>query len=126
MADRDDHPRGALELARPATPVPHRRVAVLATIARPAGKVATLLFVEVLRRPRARAAALALARSAGRRVAGRRPRSPALGQREVSAAAWRVTVTEESVVGAGSGGALVRRVETTLVLPSRKQTPPAR
>src|SRR6266516_1153154 len=98
MADRDDRlsPRGVLELARPATPVPHRRVAALATVARPAGAVAALLLAEVLGRPRARAAALALARSLAGRVADRRPRPPALGQRAVSTAAWQLMVTEEA------------------------------
>ncbi len=84
--------------------------------------MAALLLVEILGRPRARAAALALARSLARRVADRRPvPSASVG---VSAAAWRVTVVEESVVGVGS--VLVRRVEAALVLPSQEQAPPAR
>jgi len=124
MADRDDRPRGILELARPATPVPRRRVAALAAVARPAGEVAAFLLVEVLGRPRARAAALALARSLAHRVAGGRLLPSAMVG--VSAAAWRVTVVEESTVGARSGGALVRCVETALVLPSREEAPPAR
>src|SRR6266516_4601614 len=72
MASSDDRPSGVLELARSATPVTRRRVAALAAVARPAGEVAALLLVEILGRPRARAAALALARSLARRVADRR------------------------------------------------------
>src|SRR5215211_3752628 len=44
---------GALELARSAAPAPARRRTALAAVARPAGEVAGLLLVEVLRRPRA-------------------------------------------------------------------------
>jgi hypothetical protein len=83
--------------------------------------VAALLLVEVLRSPRARAAALGLGRSLARRVAGGRLPSARVG---VSTTAWRVTVVEESRVGAA--GVLVRRVEATLTLPNRAQPPAKR
>jgi hypothetical protein len=121
MAHGDGGPRGVLELARSATPVARRRGAALAAVARPAGEVAALLLVEILRSPRARAAALGLARSLARRVAGRRaPPSAPVG---VSATAWQVTVVEER--GVGAAGVLVRRVETALALPNRERPPPA-
>jgi hypothetical protein len=117
MAHSDGGPRGVLELARSATPVARRRGAALAAVARPAGEVAALLLVEVLRRPRARAAALGLARSLARQLAGRRaPPSARVG---VSATAWQVTVVEER--GVGAAGILVRRVETALAVPNRAQ-----
>jgi hypothetical protein len=122
MAYSDGSPRGVLELVRSATPVARRRAAALAAVARPAGEVAAFLLVEVLRSPQARAAALGMARSLARRVADRRPvPSASVG---VSAAAWRVTVAEESVVGASS--VLVRRVETALVLPNWEEPSPER
>jgi hypothetical protein len=77
---------GALELARSAAPAPARRRTALAAVARPAGEVAGLLLVEVLRSPRA--AALGLARSLARWLAGRRP--PASAGVEVTTR--RVTV----------------------------------
>jgi hypothetical protein len=98
-----------------------QRVAALAAVARPAGEVAALLLVEILRSPRARAAALGLARSLARRVAGRRALPSA--RVGVSATAWRVTVVEER--GVGAAGVLVRRVETALALPNRERPPPA-
>jgi hypothetical protein len=73
MVDRADPTGGALELARSAAPTPARRRTTLAAVARPAGEVAGLLLVEVLGSPRARAAALDLARSLARWLAGRRP-----------------------------------------------------
>jgi hypothetical protein len=122
MAHGDGGSRGVLELARSATPVARREVAALAAAARPAGEVAALLLVEILRSPRARAAALGLARSLARRVAGRR----ALPAARVggSATAWRVTVVEEC--GVSAAGVLVRRVETALALPDRERPPTAR
>jgi hypothetical protein len=65
MVDRADPTGGALELARSATPATVRRRTTLAALARPAGEVAGLLLVEVLRSPRARAAALGLVTIAG-------------------------------------------------------------
>jgi hypothetical protein len=57
MVDRADPTAGgALELARSAAPAPARRRTALAAVARPAGEVAGLLVVEVLRRPRPRSA----------------------------------------------------------------------
>jgi hypothetical protein len=119
MADSDGGARGAIELAQSATPVARRRFAALAPVARPAGGVAALLLVEVLRSPRARAAALGLARSLARRLAGQSPVPSA--SVAVSATAWRVTVAEESGVGVAS--VLVRGVETALALPDREQPP---
>jgi hypothetical protein len=121
MAHGDGGSRGVLELARSATPVARQRVAALATVARPAGEVVALLLVEVLRSPRARAAAVGLARSLARRVAGRRLPSAGVG---VSTTAWRVTVVEEC--GVGAAGVLVHRVETALTLPNRAQPPAKR
>lgn len=122
MAHGDGDPRGVLELARSATPVAARRAAALAVAARPAGEMAALLLVEVLRSPRARAAALGLARSLTRRVAGRRLLPSA--RVGLSVTAWRVTVGEEC--GVGAAGVLVRRVETALALPDRAEPPAAR
>jgi hypothetical protein len=120
MVYSDDDPRGVLELARYAVPVARRQVATLAAVARPAGEAAAFLLVEVLRRPRARAAAVELARSLARRVAASHllP-SASVG---VPATTWRVTVVEECVVAGAD--VLVRRVETALVPPYHEPTPP--
>ena len=119
MTQGDGGSRGVLELARSATPVARRWVAA---VARPAGEAATLLLVETLRSPRARAAALGLARSLARRVASRH----ALPSVRVdgSATAWRVTVVEER--GVGAADVLVRRVEVVLALSNRERPPTAR
>ena len=69
MVDSEDPTGHALELARSATPAMARRRTALAAVARPAAEVAGLLLVEVVGSPRARAAALGLARS----LAGWRP-----------------------------------------------------
>jgi hypothetical protein len=108
MVDSADPTGGrALELARSATPATARRRTALAAVARPAGEVAGLLLVEVLRSPRARAAALGLARSLARRLAGRRP--PASARAEVTTR--RVTVVKDA-----DTSVLVHRVETALVV----------
>ena len=107
MVDRADPTGGALELARSATPAPARRRTTLAAVARPAGEVAGLLLVEVLGSPRARAAALGLARSLARWLAGRRP--PASAGVEVTTR--RVTVMQDA-----DTSVLVYRVETALVV----------
>jgi hypothetical protein len=117
MVDSDGPTRGALELARSATPATARRVAALAAVARPASEVAGLLLVEVLRSPRARAAVLGLARSLARRLARRR--LPALARVEVTAG--RVTVVKDA-----DNSVLVHRVETALVVLGREQQPPNR
>ena len=83
----------------------------LAAVARPAGEVAGLLVVEVLRSPHVRAAALGLARSLARWLASRR--SPASAGVEVTAR--RVTVVKD----AGTS-VLVHRVETALVVRTRE------
>jgi hypothetical protein len=121
MAHRDGNTSGVLELLRSAAPIPARRMAALAALARPAGEVTALLFVEVLRSPRARAAVLGLARSLARRVAARR--AVPSGRVELSVTAWRVTVVEEC--GVGVADVLFRRVEA-LASPDRAQRPPAR
>ena len=109
--DRADPTGGALELARSAAPAPARRRTALAAVARPAGAVAGLLLVEVLCSPRARGAALDLARSLARWLAGRRP--PASAGVEVTTR--RVTVNQD----AGTS-VLVHRDETALVVRTRK------
>jgi hypothetical protein len=103
---------GALELARSATPATARRMTALAAVARPAGEVAGLLLVEVLRSPRGRAAMLGLARSLVRRLADRRP--PASARAEV--ATGRPTVVQDA-----DTSVLVYRVETALVVFTRER-----
>jgi hypothetical protein len=107
MVDRADPTGGALELARSAAPAPAPRRTALAAVARPAGEVAGLLLVEVLGSPRARAAALDLARSLARWLAGRRP--PASARAKVTTR--RVTVVKD----AGTS-VLVHRIEMALVV----------
>jgi hypothetical protein len=79
----------------------------LAAVARPAAEVAGLLLVEVLRNPRARAAALDLVRSLAGWLAARRP--PAAARVEVTAG--RLTVVQEA-----DTSILLHRVETALVV----------
>jgi hypothetical protein len=112
MAHTDDPGSGALELARSATPAGARRLTTLAAAARPAGEVAGLLLVEVLRSPRARAVAFGLARSLTHWLAGRRPPQPS-GRAQVTAG--RVTVVQGT-----NTGLLVHYVETALVVRARE------
>ena len=107
MVDRADPTGSALELARPAAPAPARPRTTLAAVARPAGEVAGLLLVEVLGSPRARAAALDLARSLARWLAGRRP---------PTSASVEVTTRQVTVASHAATSVLVHRVETTLVV----------
>jgi hypothetical protein len=107
MVDNADPTGRALELVRSATPATPRRMTTLAAVARPAGQVAGLLLVEVLRSPRARAAALSLARSLARRLASRRPSASARAQ---------VTTRQVTVVQEADTSVLVHRVETALVV----------
>jgi hypothetical protein len=107
MMESPDPTRRALELAKSATPATARRRTALVAVARPAGQVAGLLLVEVLRSPRARAAALDLARSLARWLAGRRPNA---------AAGVEVTTGRVTVVRDADTGVLVHRVETALVV----------
>jgi hypothetical protein len=79
----------------------------LAAVARPAAEVAGLLLVEVLRSPRARAAALDLVRSPAGWLAGRRP---------PTAAGVEVTTRQVRVVKHVDTSVLVHRVETALVV----------
>jgi hypothetical protein len=107
MVDSADPTEHALELARSAAPAPARRRTALAAVARPAGEVAGLLLVEVLRSPRARAAAPGLARSLARWLAGRRPPTSA----GVEVTTRRVTVVQDA-----DTTVLVHRIETALVV----------
>jgi hypothetical protein len=107
MAHTDDPTSGAMELARSATPARARRMPALAAVARPAGEVAGLLLVEVLRSPRARAAALDLLRSLADWLAARRP--PASIRAQVTAG--RVTVVKDA-----DTSVLVHHLETALVV----------
>ena len=107
MADSEDPTVRALVLARSTAPAIARRRTALAAVARPAAEVAALLLVEVLRSPRARAAALDLARSLTRWLAGRRP--PA-------SAGVEVTTRQVTVVQHVDTSILVNRVETALVV----------
>jgi hypothetical protein len=107
MVDSEDPTGHALKLARSATLATARRRTALAAVARPAAEVAGLLLVEVLGSPRARAAALGLARSLAGWLAGRRP--PASAGVEVTTR--RVTVVQDA-----DSSVLVHRVETALVV----------
>jgi hypothetical protein len=107
MVDSADPTGRALEPARSATPATVRRKTALAAVARPAAEVAGLLLVEVLGNPRARAAALGLARSLTRWLAGRRP--PA-------SAGVEVTTRQVTVVQDADSSVLVHRVATALVV----------
>ena len=107
MVDSADPTGRALELAGSATLATARRRTTLAAVARPAGEVAGLLLVEVLGSPRARAAALGLARSLAGWLAGRRP--PAWAGVEVTTR--RVTVLQHA-----DTSVLVHRVEMALVM----------
>jgi hypothetical protein len=107
MVDRADPTGGALELAGSAAPAPARRKTALAAVARPAGEVAGLLLVEVLGSPRARAAALGLARSLARWLAGRRP---------PTSASVEMTTRQVTVARHAATSVLVHRVETRLVV----------
>jgi hypothetical protein len=107
MVDGADPTGRALELARSAAPATARQRTALAAVARPAAEVAGLLLVEVLRSPRARAAALDLARSLAGWLGGRR-RNACAG---VEVTTGRVTVVKHV-----DTGVLVHRVETALVM----------
>ena len=107
MVDSEDPTGHALELASSATPAMARRRTALTAVARPATEVAGLLLVELLRSPRARAAALGLARSLAGWLAGRRP--PATTSVEV--ATRQVTMLQER-----DTSVLVHRVEMALVV----------
>jgi hypothetical protein len=107
MVDSADPTGHALELARSARLATARRRTAVAAVARPAAEVAGLLLVEVLRSPRARAAALSLARSLAGWLAGRR-RNASAG---VEVTTGRVTVVKDA-----DTSVLVHRVETALVV----------
>jgi hypothetical protein len=115
MVRSDDPTARALELARSATPATAQRRTALAAVAKPAAEVAGLLLVEVLRSPRARAAALGLARSLARRLASRRP--PA-------SAGVEVTTRQIAVVQDAETSVLVYRVETALVVRNLEEPVP--
>jgi hypothetical protein len=93
-------------------------VGILARVARPVAGVGNLLLVEILSNPRARAAALVLARSLGRRLAPRTvPGRPVAADR--SAIACHVMVVNEPA----AISVLVRCVETTLSTRLRSEPP---
>jgi hypothetical protein len=73
MVDSEHRTGHALELAGSAALATAQPRTALAAVAKPAAEVAGLLLVEVLGNPRARAAALGLARSLARWLASRRP-----------------------------------------------------
>ena len=95
MANSEDPTGRALALANSATPARARRRTASAAVARAAAEVAGLLLVEVLGNPRARAAALGLARSLAHWLASRRP--PASAGVEVTTR--RVTVVQDADTG---------------------------
>jgi hypothetical protein len=107
MVDSEDPIGHALELVGSATPAMARPRTTLAAVARPAAEAVGLLLAEVLGSPRARAAALGLARSLACWLAGRRP--PASAGVEVTTR--RVTVVQDA-----DTSVLVYRVETALVV----------
>jgi hypothetical protein len=107
MVNSQDPTGHALELARAATLATAQRRTALAAVARPAAEVAGLLVVEVLRSPRARAAALSLARSLARWLAASRP---------PGSAGVQVTTRQVRVVAYADTGMLVHRVEAALVV----------
>ncbi len=111
MVDSEGPTTGALEPVRSATPATASRMTALAAVAKPAGGLAGLLLVEVLRSPRARAVALRLTRSLARRLAGRRlPASAGVG-----VTAGRVTVVQDAETSV-----LVYRAEAALVMLARE------
>jgi hypothetical protein len=114
MVNSEDPIGHALELARSATPAMARRRTALAAVARPAAEVAGLLVVEVLGSPRARAAAVGLARSPAGWLVGRRP--PASAGVEVTTR--RVTVVQDA-----DSSVLVHRVEAALVVAHSRSGP---
>jgi hypothetical protein len=112
MVRSDDPTARAMELARSATPATAQQRTALAAVAKPAAEVAGLLLVEVLGSPRARAAALGLARSLACRLAGRR--LPASAHAEVTTR--RVTVITDA-----DTSVLVHCAETALVVLGRER-----
>jgi hypothetical protein len=114
MVNSEDPIGHALELARSATPAMARRRTALAAVARPAAEVPGLLVVEVLGSPRARAAAVGLARSPAGWLVGRRP--PASAGVEVTTR--RVTVVQDA-----DSSVLVHRVEAALVVAHSRSGP---
>ena len=107
MVNSQDPTGHALELARSATLATAPRRTALGAVARPAAEVAGLLLVEVMRSPRARAAALSLAQSLAGWLAGRRP-PPASAGVEVT--------TRQVTVQRADTSVLVHRVEMALVV----------
>jgi hypothetical protein len=111
MVHRNDPTGRAVELATSATPAVTRRRTTLTAVARPAAEVAGLVLVEVLGNPRARTAALDVARSLTRWLTKRRPPAPGRAA---------VTTRQVTVVGGAGTGVLVHRVETTPVVRTRQ------
>jgi hypothetical protein len=107
MVDSENPTGRALQQARSATPAMARPRTALAAVARPAAEVAGLVLVEVVGSPRARAAALGLARSLAGWLAGRR--LPA-------SAGVEVTTRQVTVLQDADTSVRVHRVETALVV----------
>jgi hypothetical protein len=116
MSPGHDATSRALEHVGARLLVKPRRATTLVALARPAGELAGLLALEVLLHPRARTSVSRLARSLVQWIADRRPGGPATAQ--LTARRVRVAQAEES-----SGGVLVRRVETAIVVFSSEQGP---
>jgi hypothetical protein len=112
QAGRTFSPRPAVGEQHRAPPVTRVDHAALSMLSAAGSRAAP---VEVLRGPRARAAALGLARSLARWLADRRPP----GSAGVEVATGRVTVVRDA-----DTGVLVHRVETALVAVTRER--PAR
>ena len=103
LEQRRSH-QGAPQLARSAAPATARITAPLAAVARPAGQVAGLLLVEVLRSLRARTAALGVVRLRTGLLGDARLPRPSSGDDSAG------TVEQDS-----GTGVLIHRAETALV-----------
>jgi hypothetical protein len=115
MARRDDTTPHALERVSGRRLLKPRQPTTLAALARPAGKLAGLLVLEVLQNPRARSAALQLASSLLGRLASRHP-----GDRATA----RLTARSGTIAAQSqASGVLVRRVETAIIVLRSEQSP---
>jgi hypothetical protein len=107
-----EEPMRALARRADAAPLLAARAAAVVRAARPAVGLASVVLVEVLASPRARAAAAGLARALGRRLAAGAWGSASPETASPPARAWwTVTVDERR-----APSLLVRRVETALVV----------
>ena len=109
---------GALEPARVATAPVRPSVARLARVARPVAGMGSVLLVEILSNPRARAVLRGLVRSLGRRLGPKTvPGRPVTADRSVMAC--QVIVVEDPA----AISVLVRCVETALAVPVAGEPP---